>query len=67
MKKALVFLSFLVALFARSAVANDTLVKFRGGIGDLPVSNVAGTANPDGTFSDVTRNIVRGIEPAGQI
>jgi hypothetical protein len=67
MKKALVLLSFLVALFARSAVANDTLVKFRGGIGDIPVANVAGTANPDGTFPDVTRNIVRGVEPAGQI
>jgi hypothetical protein len=67
MKKALVLLSFLVALFARSAVANDTLVKFRGGIGDIPVSNVAGTANPDGTFPNVTRNIVRGVEPAGQI
>ena len=46
MKKALVLLSFLVALFARSAVANDTLVKFRGGIGDIPVANVAGYSQP---------------------
>ena len=67
MKKILVLLPFLVALFARSAVADDTLVKFRGGIGDIPVSNVAGTANPDGTFPNVTRNIVRGVQPAGQI
>jgi hypothetical protein len=34
MKKALVFLPFLVALLALSAVAaDDTLVKFRGGNG----------------------------------
>src|SRR5205085_1888776 len=32
-----------------------------------PVSNVAGTANADGTFPNVTRNIVRGVNPAGQI
>lgn len=37
-----------------------------GGIGVLPVSNVAGTANADGTFPNVSRNIVRGVNPAGQ-
>jgi hypothetical protein len=31
------------------------------------VSNVAGTANPDGSFPNVTRNVVRGVNPAGQI
>ena len=36
MKKALVLSPFLVALFALSAVADDTLVKFRGGIGSSP-------------------------------
>jgi hypothetical protein len=70
MKKSL-FVSILMLLiggfFASSVVADDTLVRFRGGIGDLPVSNVAGIVNPDGTFPDVTRNIVRGVEPAGQI
>src|SRR3954467_1976785 len=62
---------FLVALmggsFASSAIADDKLVRFKGAIGDIPVANVAGTANPDGTFPDVIRNIVRGINPAGQI
>ena len=64
MKKALVFLPFLVALLALSAVADDTLVKFRGGIGVLPVAAGVGQA---ATANAVTRNIVRGVEPAGQI
>src|SRR5438132_8669707 len=60
MKKALVFLPFLVALLALSAVAADnTLVQFRGGIGVIPVANATATA--------VILNIVRGVEPAGQI
>ena len=53
--------------FASSIVADDTLVEFQGGIGVIPVSNVAGTANPDGTFPNVTRNIVRPVNPAPQI
>jgi hypothetical protein len=70
MKKSL-FASILTALvggfFASSVIADDTLVKFQGAIGDIPVANVAGVANPDGTFPDVTRNIVRLVNPAGQI
>ena len=70
MKKSL-FASILMVLiggfFASSVVADETLVRFRGAIGDIPVANVAGTANPDGTFPNVTRNIVRGVAPAGQI
>jgi hypothetical protein len=70
MKKSL-FASILVVLiggfFAWPVVAADTLVKFEGGIGDIPVANVAGTPNPDGTFPSVTRNIVRLVNPAGQI
>ena len=54
-------------LFASSVMADDTLVKFRGAIGDIGVSNVAGVANPDGTFPDVTRNVVRLVNAAGQI
>src|SRR3954470_4427714 len=53
--------------FASSIIADDKLVRFRGAIGDIPVANVAGTPNPDGSFPDVIRNIVRGINPAGQI
>jgi hypothetical protein len=64
MKKALVFLPFLVALCALSAVADDTLVQFRGGIGVLPVASGVGQA---ATAEVVTRNIVRGVQPAGQI
>ena len=53
--------------FASSVIAGDTLVRFKGAIGDIPVANVAGTPNPDGSFPDVIQNIVRGVEPAGQI
>ena len=70
MKKSL-FASILMVLiggfFVSSVIADDTLVRFQGAIGDIPVANVAGTANPDGTFPDVVRNIVRGVDPAGQI
>src|SRR5437667_5994451 len=64
MKKALVLLPFLVALFTRFAVADDTLVKFRGGIGVLPVASAVGLA---ATAEVVNRNIVRGVQPPGQI
>ena len=43
-----------------------TLVKFRGAIGVVPASSATGTANVDGTFPDVSRNVVRGISPPGQ-
>ena len=52
---------------ASSVTADDTLVRFQGAIGDIPVSNVAGPVNPDGTFPDVVQNTVRGVAPAGQI
>jgi hypothetical protein len=43
------------------ARADDTLVKFDRGIGVDPVSNAPGTA---ATANVVTRNIVRGVQPA---
>jgi hypothetical protein len=43
---------------------HDSLVRFDGGIGVIPVSNV--TANADGSVT-VSRNIVRGVNPPGQI
>ena len=61
------FIILLGGFFASSVIADDTLVRFKGAIGDIPVANVAGTANPDGSFPDVIRNIVRGVNPAGQI
>ena len=64
MKKALVLFAFVVALFPLSAAADDTLVKFRGGIGVIPVASGVGLA---ATAEVVNRNIVRGVQPAGQI
>jgi hypothetical protein len=52
---------------ASLVIADDTLVRFKGAIGDIPVANVAGTPNPDGSFPDLIRNTVRGVNPAGQI
>ena len=54
-------------MFAFPAVADDDLVKFRGGIGVIPVSSAAGVANADGTSPNVNRNVVRGVNPPGQI
>ena len=50
-----------------AATGDDSLVKFKGGIGVIPVSVAAGVANADGTFPSVSRNVVRGINPPGQI
>lgn len=44
--------------------ADDTLAKFGGGIGVIPVSSGVGMA---ATAEVVNRNIVRGVQPAGQI
>jgi hypothetical protein len=58
-----------VALLAHAGVEEpDVLVRFSGGIGVAPVSNVAGTpvVTQNGTaFPDVIQNIVRGVVPAG--
>ncbi len=67
----LVVLLLPVALAAKdskdSRDSGNSLVRFEGGVGVHAVSNVAGTANTDGSFPNVTRNIVRGVNPAGQI
>ena len=64
-KKALALSPFLVALLALPALAaNDTLVKFRGAIGDIPLAGGVGQA---ATADVVNRNIIRGVEPPGQI
>lgn len=47
-----------------AALADDSLVKFKGGIGVIPVSSGQGTA---ATATVVNRNIVRGVQPPGQI
>jgi hypothetical protein len=56
----------LVSVFLASPLAAEdhTFVKFDGGIGVIPVSNV--TVNGDGSVT-VSRNIVRTVNPPGQI
>jgi hypothetical protein len=50
--------------FSASGDESDTLAKFKGGIGVIPVSSGVG----DGTTAEVVnRNIIRGVQPAGQI
>src|ERR671922_768944 len=56
---------FIIVLLASSAVAQDDLARFKGGIGVIPVSNVVVDAT-SGAIT-VNRNIVRGVQPAGQI
>jgi hypothetical protein len=73
MKRSL-FVYILVVLiggfFASSVVADDkhdnTLVKFKGGIGVHPVSNVTVVVGPPLAVT-VNQNIVRGVNPAGQL
>jgi hypothetical protein len=54
----------LAGLVAPSVRADDTLARFSGGIGVIPVSSGVGQ---DPTATTVNRNIVRGVQPAGQI
>src|SRR5258708_18147213 len=49
----------LALLVASLAMADDTFVKFKGGIGVIPVSSVGPTGAP-------LANVVRGISPPGQ-
>lgn len=56
----------LVVASAIPALADESLVRFEGGIGVIPVSSAAGTQNANGTFPDVNRNDVRGVPPGGQ-
>ena len=53
-----------VGLSSSLLATDDNSLRFGGGIGVLPVSNV--TVNPDGSVT-VSRNIVRGVNPPGQI
>ena len=67
MKKALIAslpLLLIVGVFALPVRADDTLAEFEGGIGVIPVSSGVGTG---ATAEVVNRNIVRGVQPAGQI
>ena len=65
MKKSLALILLLGIAGPVTALADDdSLVKFKGGIGVTPVSSGQGTAT---TATIVNRNIVRGVQPPGQI
>jgi hypothetical protein len=63
-KNATAVVFFLGVLAPLSASADDSLAKFQGGIGVIPVSSGQGAA---ATATIVNRNIVRGVQPPGQI
>jgi hypothetical protein len=54
---AALLLPMLALLFASSAMANDILVEFKGGIGVIPVSSLGPPS---------VANVVQGIQPAGE-
>lgn len=70
LKKMLALLPFLGIGLPLSTFADDSLVKFKGGIGVIPVSSGVAVAPTPGTaqvVESVSRNIVRGVQPPGQI
>ena len=62
--KAAIAAAFSLAAFAAAFPANADNLKFRGGIGVIPVSSGVGIA---ATAEVVNRNLVRGVQPPGQI
>jgi hypothetical protein len=70
LKKMSAWVLFFGIVYPLSAAADDSLVKFKGGIGVIPVSSgvaVAPTLATALTVESVNRNIVRGVQPPGQI
>jgi len=67
LKKMSAWVLFLGIVTPLSAAADDSLVKFKGGIGVIPVSSAAGALNADGTSPNVNRNVVRGVNPPGKL
>src|SRR5262249_60129792 len=69
--RAVVAGALLMAAVASAAAQNEgTTIRFKGGIGVIPVSagvNDDGTATAALRAPSVNRNIVRGVQPAGQI
>ena len=54
----------LALAYGVTATAQERLARFEGGIGVIPVSSAPG---PGATAETVNRNIVRGVQPPGQI
>ena len=70
LKKLSAWVLFFGIVYPLSAAADDSLVKFKGGIGVIPVSAgvaVAPTLATAQTVESVNRNIVRGVQPPGQL
>jgi hypothetical protein len=73
MKKALSYMMFLVAVSSLPAAADDASLKFKRGIGVIPVTSVScvPSATPCVTGSavtvTVTQNVVRGQQPGGEV
>ena len=68
LRKALAWTMFLGVVFSLPASADE--LKFKGGIGVIPVSSgvaVSPTPATAQVVESVNRNIVRGVQPAGQI
>ena len=63
-RKLFAALVLLGAVAPAAAFADEALVKFKGGIGVTPVSSAPGPAT---TAASVNRNIVRGVQPPGQL
>jgi hypothetical protein len=63
MKKAAVILMVLGVVVQIKAHERDTLARFDGAVGVIPVANGAGPVNADGTLPNVKLNIVRGVPP----
>jgi hypothetical protein len=64
LKKAPAWVLFLGVVAPLAAVADDPVARFKGGIGVDPISSGVGTA---ATATVVNRNIVRGVQPPGQV
>ncbi len=64
MKRAAVILLTLGIVGHLNAKERDSLARFEGAIGVDPVANVVPPTNPDGTFQNVARNLVRGVRPS---
>jgi hypothetical protein len=69
MVKTLSALALLGAFVALPAAADDTLARFKGGIGVDPVSSGADPSTPPdpNKNGNVNRNIVRNVQPPGQL
>ena len=68
LKKMSAWVLFFGIVYPFSAAADDSLVKFKGGIGVIPVSSgVVPAGQQPLTAEVVNRNFVRGVPPPGQI